>query len=124
MRLSLDQPDDVLLISACDASRVTIGDRVLEPSLVLAAHKLHDNWPVSRASDVTLENLEPALALQPEILLLGTGRRLVFPAHSLYAELFRRGTGLEVMDTMAACRTYNILVADQRQVVAALIIDQ
>ena len=61
-----------------------------------------------------------ALALQPEILLIGTGRRLVFPAHSLYAELFRKGIGLEVMDTTAACRTYNILLSEGREVVAAL----
>jgi len=123
MRLTLDQPDDVLLISACDASQIVIGDRVLTSSLVLAAQTLHTDWDVARVSDVTLASLTPALSLEPEILLLGTGRQLVFPDHALFANLLQKGIGLEVMDTTAACRTYNILVADQRPVVAALIID-
>lgn len=123
MRLSLDQPGDVLLVTACDASQIVIGDRVLRSSLVLGAHTLYENWEVGSAADVTRASLAPALELQPEILLLGTGRRLAFPDHALFAELFREGIGLEVMDTTAACRTYNLLVADQRPVVAALIID-
>jgi uncharacterized protein len=123
MRLSLDRPDDVLLVTACEASRITVGDRVLASSLILAATTLHEDWGVSRAADVTLANLAPALALEPEVLLLGTGRRFMFPDYALYAALFGQGIGLEVMDTTAACRTYNILVADQRPVVAALIID-
>ena len=123
MQLTLDRPDDVLLIDACDASSVTIGERVFTSSLVLAAQTLHSDWEVGRASEVTLATLTPALTLKPEILLLGTGRRLIFPDHSLFARLLDEGIGLEVMDTTAACRTYNILVADQRPVVAALIID-
>lgn len=123
MRLTLDQPDDVLLISAYDASQIVIGDRVLTSSLVLAPQSIHTDWDVARASDVTVAKLAPALSLGPEILLLGTGCRLVFPEHSLFANLLQKGIGLEVMDTAAACRTYNILVADQRPVVAALIID-
>jgi uncharacterized protein len=66
--------------------------------------------------------LVPALAMSPEILILGTGERLQFPASALYAELAGRGIGLEVMDTAAACRTYNVLVNEDRPVVAALIL--
>lgn len=65
-----------------------------------------------------------ALALRaPEIVLLGSGGRLRFPSVALYAGLLKAGIGVEVMDSAAACRTYNILAAEGRRVAAALIID-
>ena len=64
------------------------------------------------------------LATSPEIVLLGTGATQRFPHPKLTAPLLRARVGLEVMDTRAACRTYNILVAEGRSVTAALIIEQ
>jgi uncharacterized protein len=61
------------------------------------------------------------LALGPEIVLLGTGARQIFPAASFGAQFLRAGIGFEVMDTGAACRTFNVLVGEQRQVVALLL---
>jgi len=63
------------------------------------------------------------LALRPEVLLIGTGPRQVFPDRALLAPLHAARVGFEVMDTAAACRTYNVLVGEGREVAAALIVD-
>jgi len=63
------------------------------------------------------------LELQPEVLLIGTGARQVFPGTALIAELYALRLGFEIMDTAAACRTYNVLVAEGRDVAAALIVE-
>jgi len=72
--------------------------------------------------ELTASDLEPVLALRPEVLLLGSGPRQVFPAPELLAQLYAARIGFEVMDTGAACRTYNVLVGEGRAVAAALII--
>ena len=78
-------------------------------------------WSAPEPAALTLDDLAPALALQPEILLLGTGNRLVFPDGQIHARILALGIGFEVMDSGAACRTYNILMSEQRRVVAALL---
>ena len=71
-----------------------------------------------------LARLDPSrlLAQDPEIVLLGTGPRQIFPAASFRAQFLSVGIGVEVMDTGAACRTFNVLVAEQRRVVALLMV--
>ena len=71
-----------------------------------------------------LARLDPSiiLALDPEVVLLGTGQRQIFPGGRLSRRFFSAGIGIEVMDTGAACRTFNVLVAEQRRVVAVLML--
>jgi uncharacterized protein len=78
-------------------------------------------WPVTGFAGLQLEDFDPVLGLKPEVLLLGTGlqHRQVDPR--LTAHLARAGVALEVMDTKAACRTYNILAGDGRRVAAAFL---
>jgi len=64
------------------------------------------------------------VSLEPEVILLGTGRRLVFPEPQVLATVHAATIGIEIMDTAAACRTYNILAGESRHVAAALIIDR
>jgi uncharacterized protein len=80
-------------------------------------------WPVSGLDQVTLESLAPIRAAEPtvEILLLGCGRRFAMAPPELRQALRDQGIALEPMDTPAACRTYNVLVAEERRVAAALI---
>ena len=78
-------------------------------------------WDVSEFSKITAEQLERLKTLQAEILLLGTGPRQRFPHPRLTAPLAAAGIGVEVMDLKAACRTFNILVAEERKVAAALL---
>ena len=80
-------------------------------------------WPVANASELTLANLAAVLAEleRPQFLLLGTGRTQAFPALSVRRIFDAKGVGLEIMDTGAAARTYNVLLAEQRPVSAALL---
>jgi uncharacterized protein len=109
------------LINAYDAGRVQIAERWLSGNLIVAPEQLIESWRVGAPADVTLADLEPALSLQPEILLLGTGDKLVWPDADLMSALAARGIGLEIMSTPAACRTFNVLVHERRRVVAALL---
>jgi uncharacterized protein len=80
-------------------------------------------WPPTRSEQISLQALEPALAEAEELdlLLLGSGPSLVPPAPDVRAGFAQRGLALEAMDTGAACRTYNVLLAEARKVAAALI---
>jgi uncharacterized protein len=109
------------LIHAYELGRVRIGERWLSGNLVVAPEHLIEDWRAAAPADVTLADLEPALALEPEILLLGTGGTLVWPEADLMSALAARGIGLEIMSTPAACRTFNVLVHERRRVVAALL---
>jgi uncharacterized protein len=109
------------LIHAYEPGRIRIGERWLGGNLIVAPEHLIENWRVTAPADVTLANLEPALVLQPEILLLGTGDALVWPEADLMSALAERRVGLEIMSTPAACRTFNVLVHERRRVVAALL---
>lgn len=110
------------VIRAYGPGRINVSDRVYTRSLVLAPDRLFEDWPAERFEDLTLENLQPALELEPEILVIGTGAALRFPEARVLAEIQARGIGLEVQDTAAACRTYNVLVSENRKVAAALLI--
>jgi uncharacterized protein len=91
-------------------------------SLVVSAGRIVADWPAPSIADLQADHLAAILELQPEVLLLGTGARFTFPPQALLAPLYRAGIGVEVMDTPAACRTYNILLGEGRNVVAALIL--
>jgi uncharacterized protein len=122
MKLTQDLPaGDINYIRAYAPGRININDRLIKASLVLSPLKLMEDWPPQCLEDISLEHLEPALALEPEILVIGTGRSLVFPDARIMAGIQQRGIGLEVLDTAAACRTYNVLVSENRKVVAALL---
>ncbi len=122
MRFTLEQPPGANLVTGIGPGGVRVGEQWFARSLVISAAELVPDWPAASAANLDLEVLAPALQLAPEILLLGTGNRIHFPDGALFAALAARGIGLEVMDTAAACRTYNVLVNEDRPVVAALIL--
>jgi uncharacterized protein len=123
MKFTLDRPDTPHVVRGYAPGRLRIGEREFARSVVVAAHTLIEDWRPRHIGELTAADLEPALALRPQVLLLGSGARQVFPAPQLLAELYAARVGFEVMDTGAACRTYNVLVGEGRDVVAALIID-
>ncbi len=110
-------------IRAYDAGCVRIGEREYHRSLLLTAERLIADWRPCRVSDLGAQDFAPILDWQPEILLLGTGQILQFPEQQVTAALLQRGIGVEIMDTAAACRTFNILLAEQREVAAALLLE-
>ena len=122
MKFTLDSPATLYVVRGYSPGLLRIGQRELTRSVIVSAESLIDDWRPQNIGELTAEDLEPALALRPEVLLLGSGARQVFPPHELLARLHAAGVGLEVMDTGAACRTYNVLVGEGRAVAAALII--
>jgi len=93
----------------------------LTSSIIISPKHLIRDWPPVNIETLLEEHLETLIALQPEVVLLGTGQKLQFPETKILAELHNRQLGVEIMDTAAACRTYNILMMEGRFVVAGLI---
>lgn len=119
MELSREQ-SEAYLIRAWEAGRIRIGERWVHGHVIVAPDRVITDWNVDEPLHLQLADLEPAVALRPEIVLVGSGRELLLPDITLMAALAEHGVGLEFMSTPAACRTYNVLVHEQRRVVAAL----
>ncbi len=122
MKFTLDRPGTPNVVRGYAPGRLRIGERELARSVIVSARMLIEDWRPQHIDELTAADLEPVLALRPEVLLLGSGTRQVFPARDLLAQLYAARIGFEVMDTGAACRTYNVLVGEGREVAAALII--
>ena len=92
-------------------------------SLVASGERVIVDWPVSHVDGLAADHMAAIIELRPEIVLLGTGATFRFPEPARLAPLYKAGIGVEVMDTPAACRTYNILAGEGRHVVAALVVE-
>jgi uncharacterized protein len=101
---------------------VAINHQRFEFPVVVSPEQPVSRWTASSVDTLTSAHLEEVLQFKPEIVILGTGERLRFPKPELTRALTGVGVGFEAMDTKAACRTYNILMAEGRQVVAAILI--
>jgi uncharacterized protein len=120
MRLTDDRTAGAFLVRSYAPGEVRVGDAVLHRSCVISAERLIDDWRPQTLDELSAADLEAVFALQPEIVVLGSGARQRFPDTKLLAAILERGIGCEVMDTGAACRTYNVLVSESRRAVAAL----
>lgn len=118
--------DDILagtnLVRAYAPGEIRVGETVLRRSCLLRADLLVTDWRPQTLRELTAADLDAVLALEPEIVVLGSGTRQQFPEPQLLAKLLSKGVGCEVMDTGAACRTYNVLASEDRRVVAALLL--
>ena len=92
----------------------------LNGSCLLSGRQLVDDWAPQRLADLRAEHLQGIEALKPEVVLIGSGSVMRQPTTEQRAALVRMGIGYEVMDTAAACRTYNVLISEGRNVLAAL----
>jgi len=115
-----DSPGNV--IRGHDATSVTIGESTYTSSLIVSPTHLITDWEPETAKSLTAENLALLVGLNPELILIGTGARQHFPSTEILRSIITDNIGYEIMDTGAACRTYNILVAEGRAVVAGLIL--
>ncbi|HTS52452.1 MAG TPA: Mth938-like domain-containing protein [Burkholderiales bacterium] len=121
MKLHLTRAEGRNLFSGYGAGYVAINDVRYERSLIVLPDRILD-WGVADFEHLTEAALSGLASLPLEILILGTGARLRFPHPSTTRPLQSAGIALEVMDTRAACRTYNILLAEDRRVGAALLV--
>ena len=120
MKLHVSGPGPRNAITGYGEGYVMVNGRRHEASLILLPDRVVP-WDVSAFTQLEIEDFEKLKVLDVEILLLGTGPTQRFPHPRLTQPLATAGIGLEVMDLKAACRTYNILVAEERKVAAALL---
>lgn len=114
----------LLAITAYDVASIHVNGQCLTRSFILTGERLVEDWPPASVAALSATDLLPLADLGCPIVLLGTGRRQHFPPPALLRPLYEHGIGVEVMDTQAACRTYNILLAEGRAVAAALILEE
>ena len=115
--------EDRNLITAYEDDHIAVNGIRHDRSLIVRPQALETNWTVSCIADLELDHLTSLLADPPEILLLGTGLRQYFPEKPLWRSLKQTFRALEVMHNAAACRTYNLIASEGRDVAAALILN-
>jgi uncharacterized protein len=121
MELTLHTSQGLLLVRAATQRYLTIGESDYNSSLILLPDAIHSDWGISASEQLTGEHASLLLKHRPELVILGTGTKLVFPRQEFNYTLMRNGVGCEVMDTRAACRTYNVLASEGRRVLGAFI---
>ena len=120
--LVLDENQSHYQIRAFKPGMIQINDVIFTHSLIISPNQLINDWPPQLITELSSKNLNIIQSLKPDILLIGTGQKLEFIPIEIYGDLINHGIGIEIMNTSAACRTYNALAAEERNVVAALII--
>ena len=109
-------------VRSYEAARITLGDQVVTQNSLISASFVQP-WEVTTPEALTLPALQTVFALKPEVVILATGQRLRFPSPQVRAAFLAREIGFEVMDIGAACRTFNVLLSEDRQVVLAVMFD-
>jgi len=121
VKLQLDSPTGQNAFTGYGSGYVMVNGQRYERGLVVTPERIIEDWPAPHFEHLAASHFEFLLALKPEIVLLGTGAVLRFPSPALSRCLTAARVGLEVMDTNAACRTYNILAAEGRNVAIAIL---
>jgi uncharacterized protein len=122
MPLELDEHHGHYQIQAYQPGRLQVQDTIYHQSLIITPDQLIGEWTPQSIDDLNKTSFELVATLKPDILLIGTGEHFTFLPIELYGDLINQGIGVEVMDTHAACRTFNALSAEHRNVAAALLI--
>lgn len=114
------QSGDQYSIRRYGEGHLQINADVITSSCILTRDQLSTEWPPERFEQLDTKHLDALLATEPEVILIGTGRETRLPSPAMMGHVMRLGVGLECMDTGAACRTFNILVGEERRVAAGL----
>ena len=121
MKFSQD-PISLVTVRKVERGQVLVGNETVKENLVLQRDQVLPGWKIKDVATLGFDDFAPYLGESTEIVLLGTGWDTHLPARELVFAMARRGVGFEFMDTPAACRTFNILVAEDRDVTAFLIV--
>ena len=122
MQLTLENPDFRYFLRGVSAEGVLVNDSRLAESFILSPMQLIQAWRPRDIADLQPEDMQPVLALNPSVVLLGSGAKLRFPSAEVMAVCLTQGIGIEVMDNAAAARTFNVLATEGRRVVAAFLL--
>lgn len=122
MQLIQDYGHGQFQIRSYEPGKIEINDKTITQSLIVTLTDLLHPWRPQNLSELKPEDFDLILEQNPEVVLLGTGKQLIFPPAHLFAAINAKQIGVEIMDTAAACRTFNVLCAEGRKVVAALLL--
>ena len=122
MKLSIDYNSAKYSINGYKNGQISINNEPYTCNLVVTPEKLLVDWEPDSIEQITESHIHGLIELEPEIIILGTGSKLTFPDTALMALAMQQGIGFEVMDTGSACRTFNVLSAEDRNVIAALML--
>jgi uncharacterized protein len=120
MKFTLEPATQAYLIRGYSATQILIGEQRIERSCIVSATRLITDWEPASFNDLEPAHLKAIFALAPEVVLIASGETQRFVSAAVRAAFAQRGVGLEVMHLGAACRTFNVLVQEERQVAAAL----
>jgi uncharacterized protein len=124
MKIQLEGVTSANRIRSYAPGRIAINQDIYTASLIVTPDRVVADWRPRSITELTVADIEVVRALQPEVVLLGTGTRLLFPDPTVIRGLVTAQIGFEAMDTGAACRTFNVLMSEGRRVAAALVIDE
>lgn len=122
MQLTLENPDYRYSLRGAGGDFALVNEQRLEASFLLAPDRLVTDWRPGSVEDLSPADIDALLALEPAVVLLGSGASLRFPSPAVMAACLTRGIGIEVMDNAAAARTFNVLATEGRRVVGAFLI--
>lgn len=123
MKFQPDTLDGVNPITRQEPGCIWVGNTAFRHSVLVPWRGDVLPWPATRLEDLQAEHFERIVAKKPEVVIFGSGPRLRFAPAALMRSLYEQRIGVETMDTAAACRTYNVLVAEGRNVLAALLLE-
>jgi uncharacterized protein len=121
VEFNLEVPENQFFIRSVSAEGIRVDQETFVRPFIISGQRIVPQWNVECVEDINEENLQAIFDLEPEVILIGTGDRQVFLPPATQVHFFRRNFGFEVMTTDAACRTFNVLAAEGRHVVAALL---
>jgi len=110
------------LFTGHGAGYVAVNGARFTKSILVTPDRIIEDWPATDFNSLSADHFDQFLALTPDLVLLGTGATLRFPRPQLAQSLHAARIGFEVMDNAAVCRTYNILLAEGRNVIAAVLL--
>jgi uncharacterized protein len=122
VQLTQDAPDFRYQLRGADGRAARVNELELQRSFLLAPDRLIEGWRPRSVVELEPDDMAAVLALEPAVVLLGSGGTLRFPPPAVLAACLTRGVGIEVMDNGAAARTYNLLATEGRRVVVALLL--
>ncbi|MDG2154551.1 MAG: Mth938-like domain-containing protein [Gammaproteobacteria bacterium] len=119
MQLTLDKD---IVIQSWSPGQLSVNDTLITCNCLIHGKQVFKHWQPAPLGEMMRDDFAAALELKPEIILLGTGATQLFPSIELITLIMQQGIAFEVMDTAAACRTFNVLNGESRSVVAALLV--
>jgi uncharacterized protein len=121
VEFNLEVPQNQFFIRSVSEKGICVNHDFFNKPFIISGQRIVPDWNVTCVDDINEESLQEVFDLEPEVILIGTGNTQIFLPPAIQVHFFRRNVGFEVMTTDAACRTFNVLAAEGRHVVAALL---